>query len=216
MSIDEGGVEYNIEQAEPIPGIQTSRIAWGGMITGTASELLQGPTEHGGSDMSARDEAAQWLVELLNAGPCPAKYVEDEAKAAGVAWATVRRASSALGIKKSKGFGGQWYWSKPNQVAHVAHVAQLSEGEQVEQVEQVKPPPCTTTHKTHKEGQTLEQVDFDNRLSNQQAQGQWGEREVEAYQVKLTQLMAEGLLEAEAEKVAGQFVDAQHHLTNQT
>ncbi len=42
---DDGGFEYHLEQCEPLPDIQASRIAWGKSVEGTARELLTDPEE---------------------------------------------------------------------------------------------------------------------------------------------------------------------------
>lgn len=78
----------------------------------TARELLTDPNEHD-DEASAQDTAADFLREVLGGDVVPSKEVENEAKAAGIAWRTVRRASDELGVKKRKGDGGKWYWSLP-------------------------------------------------------------------------------------------------------
>lgn len=112
---DDGGFEYHIEQAEPLPGIHASHIAWGKSVEGSARELLA--ESDAGTDVegesSAKAEAEEFLIQLLKDGPSPTKHVEAEAKAAGISWRTVRRASDALGIKKRK-LQGAWYWDRPN------------------------------------------------------------------------------------------------------
>lgn len=134
---DDGGFQYHLEQSEPIPGIPASRIAWGKAVDGTARELLtepDGPPQEE-AETSAMDSAADFLRELLTEGSAPSKYVETEAKAAGISWITVRRASDALGVKKRR-MNGAWYWFRPDvvgQVAQPAHVAHVDEGEQVAQ-----------------------------------------------------------------------------------
>ena len=115
---DDGGFQYRLEQIEvdAFPGIEAARIAWGKSVDGNASQLLTDPNEGGGADdeeeNSARDSAEEFLKELLSDGPAPTKHVEAEAKAAGIAWRTVRRASDALTVKKQKS-NGSWYWSLP-------------------------------------------------------------------------------------------------------
>jgi putative DNA primase/helicase len=112
---DDGGFEYHIEQAEPLPGIRASYIAWGKYVEGSARELLaesDAETDVGGEG-SAKAEAEEFLIQLLKDGPSPTKHVAAEAKAAGISWRTVRRASDALGIKKRK-LQGTWYWDRPN------------------------------------------------------------------------------------------------------
>ncbi|APW46918.1 AAA family ATPase [Rhodoferax antarcticus] len=143
---DDGGFEYHIEQTEALPGIQASYIAWGDAVAGTARELLtepddgaSGPSES--ADKSAQDEAEEFLIELLKDGPSPTKHVETEAKAAGLAWRTVRRASDTLGVKKRK-TEGAWYWSKSNLSNEVVQLVQHSNVGQVGQVDgqhEIKP-----------------------------------------------------------------------------
>lgn len=112
---DGGGFNYYLEQAEPIKGIQAARVAWGQAVEGTARELLTDPEDNqeDEAEQSAQTEAEEFLVELLKDGPSPTKHVEAEAKAAGIAWRTVRRASDSLKVQKRK-MNGTWYWSKPN------------------------------------------------------------------------------------------------------
>ena len=136
---DDGGFEYHIEQGEPLPGIQASYIAWGAAVAGTARELLTEPDDGTGgtsesADKSAQDEAEEFLIDLLKDGPSPTKHVEAEAKAAGIAWRTVRRASDTLSVKKRKR-EGTWYWEKSNLSTQLVHVVQHSNVGQVGQVD---------------------------------------------------------------------------------
>ena len=138
---DDGGFEYLIEQVEALPGIQASRIAWGKAVEGSARELLTDPadTDSGpdAGDTNAKDSAEAFLIEVLSEGPTPSKLVEAEAKQAGIAWRTLRRASDCLGVKKKKS-GLAWYWELPlnfNLSAQVGHVVQRSDVGQVGQVD---------------------------------------------------------------------------------
>lgn len=130
---DDGGFEYHLEQVELMTGIEASRVAWGKSVQGSARELLTDNTQTDDEEKSAQDSAAEFLTELLRDGPTPTKTVEAEAKAAGIAWRTVRRASDALHIKKRKTVEG-WYWSMPIQPVQV--VQPLNAG-QVGQVDQL-------------------------------------------------------------------------------
>lgn len=132
---DDGGFEYHLEQTEPLPGIQASRIEWGEAVSGSARELLTDPADESSADgtPSARDAARDFLMQLLADGPTPTKTVQAEAKDAGISWATVRRASEELTVIKRKSEGG-WYWSLPKLLTQVAQDAQRFEAEQVEQV----------------------------------------------------------------------------------
>lgn len=133
---DGGGFEYTIEQTEPLPGIEASYIAWGQSVAGSARELLAEPdqSEDSAGDKSAQEAAEVFLFELLAAGPTPTKTVETEAKGAGIAWRTVRRASETLGVKKRKSLDA-WYWSIPNLSKQLGHVVHSSEAGQVGQVD---------------------------------------------------------------------------------
>ncbi|WP_412548885.1 AAA family ATPase [Ralstonia pseudosolanacearum] len=119
---DEGGFEYRLEQSEPLPDILASYVAWGASVAGTARELLTDPEEQDDGEVSAKDAAIEFLQEVLGDDVVPMKAIEAEAKEAGIAWRTVRRAADALGVKSRKGEGGKWYWCLPK----VANMANLS------------------------------------------------------------------------------------------
>jgi len=113
---DDGGYEYGLEQTEPLPGIMASRVNWGALVQGSARELLTDPTERdddedGDDGQTALQGACDFLRAVLDV-PSPAKYVQEQAREAGIAWRTVRRASGQLGVVKSKGNGDSpaWYW----------------------------------------------------------------------------------------------------------
>lgn len=110
---DEGGFVYHLEQVEVAPGIQASRIAWGDAVHGTARELLTDPHAEDGARSGALGSATEFLREVLGMDVVPSKSVEAEAQDAGFSWATIRRASDALGVKKSRGTDGKWYWTMP-------------------------------------------------------------------------------------------------------
>ncbi len=111
---DGGGFHYFLEQAEPLKGIHASYVAWGKAVDGTAQELLTDPVKDSDTEeaSSALESALDFLKQLLAEGPCPAKYVETQAKEAGVSMATTRRAADALKVKKRKSIEG-WYWNLP-------------------------------------------------------------------------------------------------------
>ncbi len=109
---DDGGLTYALEQVEALPGIHASRIVWGVQVQGTARELLAEPSER--ETESPRAEAAEFLRQVLAAGPAPASVIKTEAQAAGISWITVRRAADDLAIIKRKGgMDAGWYWSLP-------------------------------------------------------------------------------------------------------
>jgi putative DNA primase/helicase len=140
---DDGGFEYQIEQSEPLPGIRASQILWGNSVQGTARELLAEPEvdKDSADGASARAVAEEFLLQLLKNGPSPPKHVAAEAKAAGISWRTVRRASDALAVKKRR-LQGVWYWelsSDGNLSKQPVHVVQDSNVGQVGQLDQGGP-----------------------------------------------------------------------------
>jgi hypothetical protein len=89
------------------------RISW------TADQVLTANRD--GDEKPERSEAEEFLRDILSDGPRPSTEVEAEAKGAGVAWRTVRRAQKNLGIKPFRkaeagdglGKSGRWYWALP-------------------------------------------------------------------------------------------------------
>lgn len=137
---DDGGYEYNLEQAEPLPGIQASYVTWGASVKGTARELLSDPNEQDGEEKNAQTAAIDFLKEMLQDCPVCSKDLEVQAKEAGISWRTVRRASETMGIIKKPAADKRWYWRLPNlakngelvqlvhspRVANMANMAELS------------------------------------------------------------------------------------------
>lgn len=112
---DAGGFVYRIAQTESLPGIIASNIEWGEAVEGTARELLAEdhdvPVDQG-ETRTAREAAIGFLQQVLSDGITPSKTVQEQAREAGVAWRTVRRASDSLNVIKTKG-PDCWYWSLP-------------------------------------------------------------------------------------------------------
>ena len=112
---DGGGFAYEFEQAEPRPGIVTSRIRWGETLEGTARELLAEPQPDG--EGGSIDDAVGFLRSLLEDGPMPTKQVQAEATGAGHAWKTIRYAKDRLGVEARRdgglGKAGRWVWALP-------------------------------------------------------------------------------------------------------
>jgi hypothetical protein len=67
-----------------------------------------------GPEPVSRDEASDWLTELLRDGPLAVSEIQKQVKQAGLNWRTIRRAREALGIVPRKlGFDGGWEWALP-------------------------------------------------------------------------------------------------------
>ena len=114
---DGGGFEYTIAYGEIQPGVVGSRIEWGQPLEGTAREILNAceDDEPGGE----LEDAIWWLKAELQDGPVATKELQQLAKEAGHAWATVRRAKSELGAESEKAaFQGGWRWYLPAEDAH--------------------------------------------------------------------------------------------------
>lgn len=107
---DQTGYAFRIESVELPGGIQTSRVAWEAeLVTVTADEALA-PAQ-ATEERSATDEAADWLRELLAAGPMKASDVQREARQAGIGDKPLRAARERLGIKpRKRAFAGGWEW----------------------------------------------------------------------------------------------------------
>jgi len=109
---DNGGFEYRLEQTEPIPGIEASRIAWGKAVEGTARELLTDPDEQ------VQDETGD-AVDLLRGELDPVRWTSSDTaceplKAAGFSKKQIWQASKKLGvIRRKDGMKGGWLWSLP-------------------------------------------------------------------------------------------------------
>ena len=88
-------------------------ILWEGAVTTTAEEALATKTGKSGS-APERENAEAFLRTILEHGPVPSRRVQSEAREAGVAWATVRRAKEFLGVIVSKkALDGGWTWELP-------------------------------------------------------------------------------------------------------
>jgi putative DNA primase/helicase len=114
---DIGGLAFRIEGHTIAGGIETSRVMWETApvngVTADSILSLQDPEEK-----SARDEAKSFLLNLLEDGSMPSKDVFVNARGAGVAEKTLRRASQDLGVVKEKtGMDGGWLWKLPPKMA---------------------------------------------------------------------------------------------------
>lgn len=108
---DDGGFEYDIEQAQVLPGIHSSIVTWGAAIEGNARELLAQPDDRG--------EDGGGAVELLRAelvADCwtPAETACKPLRDAGFSKKQIWAVSKRLGVIRRKGAMQEgWYWRLP-------------------------------------------------------------------------------------------------------
>ena len=113
---DDGGFEYHLEQAEPIPGIQASRIAWGKSVEGSARELLTDPDDGAeqSDDASVKNELPMLLWSELRDGPAPSKEVESALMGHGYSKKQIRNTREKMGVKPRKpNMAAAWFWELP-------------------------------------------------------------------------------------------------------
>jgi hypothetical protein len=101
---------------EQAPEHDVARVEWLDTCDLTADELLQGDSQ--GRADEKRQEAREFLEEILSDGPVPAKEVQKRADEEGILTRTLRRAKEALAVEKEKdGFQGPWVWKLPDDKA---------------------------------------------------------------------------------------------------
>lgn len=112
---DDGGFEYHIEQAEPLPGIHASYIAWGQSVAGSARELLAEP---GSKPQDDTNDACELLRAELTADTWTNSDMAClPLKGAGFSKKQIWVASKKLGvIRKKGGMKDGWYWRLPGSV----------------------------------------------------------------------------------------------------
>jgi putative DNA primase/helicase len=80
----------------------------------TAIEAMQAATQS--KSTTARDDAKQFLLDVLGKGPVSSNEIAEEAEANGISRPTLFRAKTDLKIKAKKdGVRGGWVWQLPEQ-----------------------------------------------------------------------------------------------------
>lgn len=108
LSAERFGLAFRVRSARPdVPVIEWEPDP----VTITAEEALAHDPDEARSE---REEAAEWLRDVLASGAVETKSLRGLADKAGHSWRTVRRAKDALGIKARKqDFNGSWVWELP-------------------------------------------------------------------------------------------------------
>lgn len=116
---DTGGLAYRIEPVE-VAGCPV--VSWETALVNVSADDALASERGDGMERTERDDAADWLVDLLRLGPVLSKDVQREAKDAGHSWGTVRRAKAQLGIgSRKRSFDGPHEWYLPED-AHLPNV----------------------------------------------------------------------------------------------
>ncbi|MHB8236275.1 MAG: AAA family ATPase [Acidithiobacillus ferrivorans] len=116
---DGGGFEYDLAQTNVpgISGLYASCILWGETLEGSARELAgqieddKTPGEEKGP--SPREEATDFLLEILADGPRMQREIKELADQDGIAWRTLMRAKKGEGVVSTKLAEG-WQWHLKN------------------------------------------------------------------------------------------------------
>lgn len=117
---DDGGYEYGLVETEleDFPGVEASRVEWGGPIEGSAWDVLQEAEAAPEADGGTVGAATEFLRALLSSGPMSAVAVKSHAAGSGLTWSSIRRAKKPAGVvTKREGFGGagEWTWALGDQ-----------------------------------------------------------------------------------------------------
>jgi hypothetical protein len=144
------GLAFRLEQrivGDPGKGIIGSSIAWeGAPVTITANQALQAADGQATGGAPDRAEAEEFLQENL---PMAVKELRAEARAAGLSWATLRRAKKRLDVKAKKtGMDQGWTWELPGgpkvlkspEGVHVLKVSTFGKSEHLREPEPVLDP----------------------------------------------------------------------------
>lgn len=112
----EGGFSYHIDavdiQVDQASIAHSSKVAWDGALEGSPREILVDAEGGSAGREDRKEQAANFLTDVLATGPKPTNQIEQLAKDVGLSWATVRRASDELGVKKFRPAGEhRWLWS---------------------------------------------------------------------------------------------------------
>ena len=111
------GLGFRIGQVVTPTGLLAPSIFWDDLpVTLSADQVLVPSAET--ATAPARNEAEDFLRIMLAERAVPAKEIKMQAREAGLAWKTVCRAKTALGVKSSKtAMDGGWEWFIPQAAA---------------------------------------------------------------------------------------------------
>jgi putative DNA primase/helicase len=114
IGTDEGGVSYTIEPCDIGGGIEATRVLWGGVIEGSAREILGDVEATDEERLDDSDDPAEALRRILSAGPLTGKDAKQLMTGNGYTQKQIRNARERLSIVTARsGFGSDtvvsWY-----------------------------------------------------------------------------------------------------------
>lgn len=110
---DTTGLAFDIEACEIENNIKTTRLVWNNEIITKKADDFMSPQQDN-DDKSAREDAKEFLREMLEKEPMYFNDILEQAKLESIAEKTLRRAAKDLGIHKSRegfGKGSKAFWS---------------------------------------------------------------------------------------------------------
>jgi hypothetical protein len=132
IGTDEGGVSYTIEPCDIGGGIEATRVLWGGVIEGSAREILGDVEATDEERLDESDDPAEALRRILSAGPLTGKDAKQLMIGNGYTQKQIRNARERLSIVTARsGFGSDTVvsWSLPQAQGDFSffRLAELSE-----------------------------------------------------------------------------------------
>lgn len=116
IGTDEGGVSYTIEPCTIDGGIETTHVAWGDLIQGSARDILGDVESVDEERLDDSDDPAEALKRILSAGPLTGKEAKRLMTNNGYTQKQIRNARERLSVVTARsGFGGDTIvsWSLP-------------------------------------------------------------------------------------------------------
>lgn len=116
IGTDEGGVSYIIEPCDIGDGIEATRVQWGGVIEGSAREILGDVEATDDERLDDSDDPAEALRRILSAGPLTGKDAKQLMTGNGYTQKQIRNARERLSVVTARtGFGSDTVvsWSLP-------------------------------------------------------------------------------------------------------
>lgn len=129
--------------------IDCGKFYWIGETDARAADILN--ADQGGSELSAVDEACEFLQEVLQEGACKTIQVNKEAKQLGISETSLKRARKKLNIQSSRIGGvagsGEWELSLPSTFTKAVEQLDLLNDDPVSETASSKETTDTSTSK---------------------------------------------------------------------